>query len=97
MVGESVELEAEDQQRGEQSMTALLSEAQSGDTGAFLGDDRVGEGMQVAGSGDRVVVESLDAKQAPVGVEADLPQGGQIHKTFTDVEVTGVVDGGLGP
>jgi hypothetical protein len=27
----------------------------------------------------------------------DLPQGGQIHKTFTDVEVTGVVDRGLGP
>src|SRR5664280_3431829 len=52
--------------------------------------------MQVACSGDRVVVESLDALQAPVGLEADLPQCGQIHKTFPDVEVVGVVDGGLG-
>jgi hypothetical protein len=43
------------------------------------------------------VVESLDAAQAPVGFEADLPQCGQIHKTFTDVEVAGVVDRGLGP
>ena len=62
-----------------------------------VGGDRVGEGVQVAGSGDRVVVESLDAQQAPVGFEADLPQRGQIHKTFPDVEVAGVVDGGLGP
>jgi hypothetical protein len=50
----------------------------------------------IAGSGDRVVIESLDAQQAPVGFEADLSQGGQIHKTFADVEVAGVVDGGLG-
>jgi hypothetical protein len=28
------------------------------------------------------VVESLDAQPAPVGFEADLPQGGQIHQTF---------------
>jgi hypothetical protein len=45
-------------------------------------------GVQVAGFDDRVMVESLDAQQAPVGVKADLPQRGQIHKTFTDVEVT---------
>jgi len=55
-------LEPEDQQRGQQGMAALLPEAQPGDAGAFFGGDRVGEGMQVAGSGDRVVVESLDAE-----------------------------------
>ena len=34
--------------------------------------------VQVLGSQERVVVESLDAEQAPVGGEADLPQRGQI-------------------
>jgi thiazole synthase ThiGH ThiG subunit len=38
----------------------------------------------------------LDAKEASVGGEADLPQRGQIHKMFPDVEVPTVVDGGLG-
>ena len=92
-VGEPVELEPEGQQRGQQSMAALLAQAQPRSSGA---GGRVGEGMQVACSGDRVVVESLDALQAPAGVEADLPQGGQTHKTSADVEAAGVVGGGLG-
>ena len=33
---------------------------------------------ELPGSGDRVVVESLDAEQATVGGKADLPQRGQI-------------------
>src|SRR3954447_23096113 len=52
--------------------------------------------MEVPGSGERVVVESLDAEEASVGGEADLPQRGQIHQTFPKAEVAGVVDGGLG-
>ena len=78
-------------------MATLLAQAQPRDSGALVGDDWVGEGVQVAGSDDRVMVESLDAQQAPVGVEADLPQRGQIHKTLPDLEVVGVVDRGLGP
>jgi len=39
----------------------------------------------------------LNAKQATVGREADLPQGGQINQTFPDAEVMRVVDGGFGP
>jgi hypothetical protein len=38
----------------------------------------------------------LDAQQASVGGEADLPQGGQVGQSFPDFEVAGVVDGGLG-
>jgi hypothetical protein len=41
--------------------------AQLPDSGALVGDDWVGEGVQVAGSRDRVMVQSLDARQ-PVGV-----------------------------
>src|SRR5260370_1237276 len=59
-------------------------------------DDRVAGGVQDVGSEDRVVAESLGAQQAPVGGVADLPQGGQIGQPFAEVEVHGVVDGGLG-
>ena len=67
----------------EQGVAALLAEAQPGDPGAGGGGDRVGDGVQGGGSGDRVVVESLDAQQASVGGEADLPQGGQINQTVS--------------
>ena len=56
-----------------------------------------GDRGQGVGAGDRVVTELLDAQQAPVGGEADLPQCGQICQSFPDPEIAGVVDGGLGP
>ena len=49
-----------------------------GNLGAGVGDDRVEDVVELPGSGERVVVESLDAEQATVGGEADLPQRGQI-------------------
>jgi len=58
--------------------------------------DRVGDLVQGDGAGDRVVVESLDAQQASIGGEADLPQLGQVSQPLADPEVPGVVDGGLG-
>ncbi|MCA1704871.1 MAG: hypothetical protein LC808_17040 [Actinobacteria bacterium] len=80
----------------EQRLGASVGETQPGDPGAGVGDQRVvdrGEGLRGA---DRVVAESLDAEQAPVGRDADLPQGGQISQPFPDTEVAGVVDGRLG-
>ena len=41
------------------------------------------------------MAESLDAQQASVGREADLPQRGQVGQPFPDGEVVGVVDRGL--
>src|SRR6478609_2286938 len=43
------------------------------------------------------MAESLDVQQTSVGVEADLPQRGQIGQPFPDPEIAGVVDGGFGP
>ncbi len=45
----------------------------------------------------RVVADSLDVEETSVGVEADLPECGQVVQPFADAEVAGVVDGGLGP
>ena len=78
-------------------MGALLGEPQPGDADAAGGGQGAGDRGQGVGSGDRVVAESLDAQQASVGGEADLPQRGQMGQPFTDLEVAGVVDRGLGP
>ncbi|HEU4729284.1 MAG TPA: hypothetical protein VFT22_15390, partial [Kofleriaceae bacterium] len=48
------------------------------------------------GGGDRVVAEPLGGEQAPVGLEADLPQRGQVPQPFADLKVAGVVDRGFG-
>jgi hypothetical protein len=80
----------------EQRVGAAIPEAQPGDAVPVGGGDRVvygGEGFRGA---DRVVAESLDAEQASVGGEADLPQRGQVGQPFRDTEVAGVVDRGLG-
>src|SRR5512132_2239896 len=85
-----------DEQGLQQGVGAGVAEAQSGDAGAGVGDDRRGEVGECLGAADRVVVQALDAEQAPVGGEADLPQGGQVGQPFGQPEVAGVVDRGLG-
>ena len=77
-------------------MGAGVGEAQSGDAVTGVGDDGVVDGGEDLGAAGGVVAESLDAEQALVGGEADLPQGGQIGQPFPDLKVAGVVDGGLG-
>jgi hypothetical protein len=73
-----------------------VAETQPGDAGADIGDDRRCELGECLGAADRVVAEALDAEQAPVGGEADLPQRGQVGQPFRQSEVAGVVDRGLG-
>src|SRR5207249_7893899 len=42
---------------------------------------------------DRAVVrEPFDLKQTAVGLEADLPQGGEILEPLADADVPGIVD-----
>jgi len=66
-----------------------VAEAQPGDAGADLGDDRCGQRGERVGAVDRVVAEALDAEQAPVGGEADLPQRGQVGQPFRQPELAG--------
>src|SRR5207249_5073270 len=40
--------------------------------------------------------QRLGTQEAPVGVEADLPQGGEVAERSADLEVVGVVDDRLG-
>jgi hypothetical protein len=85
-----------DEQCLQQGVDSVVTETQSGDAGACVGDDgcrEIGEGVRAA---DRVVADGLDAEQAPVGGKAELPQFGQAGQPFGDTEVMGVVDGGLG-
>ena len=90
-VAESVREQPEDQQGLEQGVRPVIPEAEPGDAVPGGGDDGVvhsGEGLFGA---DRVVAESLDAQEAPVGGEADLPQRGQVSQSFPDPEIRGVV------
>jgi hypothetical protein len=47
---------------------ATITQAQPGGGGPVVGDDRVVHGVEGFGGPDRVVADSLDAEQAPVGV-----------------------------
>jgi hypothetical protein len=72
-------------------MGPRVGETQPGDAFPVAGDDRVVDGGEDVRAAGGVVAELLDAEQAPVGGEADLPQGGQISQPFPDLEITGVV------
>jgi len=68
-------VQPEGEQRREQGLGTWVTEAQRG--GVLAVDvDGVVDGGERVGSGDRVVADALDAQQAPVGGEADLPQDG---------------------
>ena len=79
------------------SAWARASAKRSPATRTPLGDHGVVDGGEGFVASGRVVAESLDVEQAPVGGEADLAECGQVGQSFPDVEVVGVVDGGLGP
>jgi hypothetical protein len=75
---------------------AAVAEAQPGNALSGAGGDGVMDGGERFGGADRVVAESLDAQQASVGGEADLPQRGQVGQPFPDPKVRAVVDRSLG-
>ena len=62
---------------------ALVGDAQARDAGPGRGDDGAGDGGDRGGAGSGVVADFLDAQQAPVGSEADLPQLAATLLAFT--------------
>lgn len=72
-VSETAGQQTEHAQRGEQRLDAWIGESQSGDALAGGGGDGFGDGGQGIGAVGGIVAESLDAQQASVGGEADLP------------------------
>ena len=76
-----------DEQGLQEGVNAVVAEAKSGDACAFAGEDRGGEVGECLGAADRVVADGLDAEQAPVGGEAELPQVGQAGQPFGYAEV----------
>jgi len=71
-----------DEQGLQEGVHAGVAEAQAGEAGAGVGEDRRGQFGEGSGAADRVVADALDAEEAPVRGEADLPQRGQIGQPF---------------
>jgi len=94
--GEPVGQEPEDHQRTEQRLDPRVGEPQGRNplVGDHLGALDLPQGRFAEGA---VVAELLDVEETSVGVEADLPQGGEVLQPFAEGEVPRVVDRGLGP
>ena len=77
LIGEPAELEAEYDQDGEKGLHALVTEPQSRSslTVDFGGTDDSVEGVL---ANRTIVGNMLDVEKTPVGLEADLPQSGQV-------------------
>src|SRR5262249_38608374 len=93
-VGKATYLETENDQHGEQGLHPGVAEFQRGSALAFdrYGPDHLIQGVFANGA---VVRDLLDIEQTSVGLKADLPQSGQVVKSFADTEVAGIVDGGF--
>jgi len=93
---EAVGQQPEDHQGAEQGLDARVREAQGRDplVGDHLGALHLLQGRFAEGT---VVAESLDVEEASVGLEADLPQRGEVWQPLAEGEVAGIIDGGLGP
>src|SRR2546426_5727965 len=75
---------------------AAIPQAERG--GALCIDDSgLGQGIEVVVADQAVVAQIFNAQEASVGGKADLPQGGEIAQSPTDLEVVGIVDGGFSP
>src|SRR4051794_10474169 len=59
--------------------------------------ERLNDSIELSLADCTVVADSLDVQETSVGLEADLPQSGQVVQSLAEVEVTSVVDGRLRP
>ena len=95
LIGETPQLETEQDQYAEQRLHARIAEAQrrSSLPVDFDGADHLIERVFA----NRAIVRyGLDVEKTSVGLKADLPQSGQVIQPLADAEVACVVDGGFG-
>ena len=85
-----------DEQGLQEGVGSGVAEAQPGDAGSVVVNDGRGQAGECGRAADGVMADALDAEQAPVGGEADLPQRGQVGQPLADPEVAGLVDSGFG-
>ena len=72
-VGEPVRKQPVDEQGLQERVHADVAKAQSGDASAVVADEGCGQVEECLGAADGVMADALDAEQASVGREADLP------------------------
>ncbi len=87
LVEEPAGVQPEDEQDVQECLGARVGQAQPGDAGPVVVDDRIAGGGQGFGAGDGVVAESLDGQQPSVGGVADLPQGGDLPRAFRTADL----------
>ena len=94
-MAEPAGVKREETERLHEGEDTAIAEAERG--GALgVDDDGLGQGIEVIVTDQAIVAQIFDAQEASVGGKADLPQGGEIAKSTTDLEVVGVVDGRFG-
>ena len=93
-VGKTLRQQGKQHDDAEQRLYARVIEAQG--RGSLAGNgDGLYDLLKSVFAERAIMADALDVQKASVGVEADLPQGGEVVQPFADGEVAGVVDRGL--
>src|SRR5579871_2154041 len=95
-VGKTSGQQTKHQQCTQERLHGAVREAQ-GASPLFIDRYRLIEPAEGVLAQGAILADRLDVQQTSVGLEADLPQGGQVHQPLAQAEVARVVDGSLGP
>ena len=95
-VGETVDLEGKPAKDAEQRLGTRVIEPESGDSLSTYVEG-LNDLIECILADCTVVADSLDIEKTSVGLEANLPQCGQVVQSLADLEVPSVVDGRLSP
>jgi hypothetical protein len=86
--------EAKQEQSAEERLHTCVAESESGGTLSFDLEWPV-HLIERLFAEEAVVSDSLDVQKTSVGLKANLPQSGEILESLANIEVVGVVDGGV--
>jgi hypothetical protein len=96
LVGETVDLEGKHDKNAEQRLDTWVIEAERRDP-LLIHLEGLNDLIERTLADCTVVADSLDVEQTSVGLEANLPQCGQVGQSLADLEIASVVDGRLSP